>query len=114
MNNFTIQLVIKLLSLPSILIALTIHECAHGYAAYKLGDPTAKITGRLSINPLRHLDPIDFCASLIFARWAKPVADKTRATSRIEARYGAVVARRTDQTAARLAGTLSTESFTPY
>jgi Zn-dependent protease len=79
MNNFTIQLVIKLLSLPSILIALTIHECAHGYAAYKLGDPTAKITGRLSINPLRHLDPIGFLCMLIFGfGWAKPVPINTR------------------------------------
>ena len=48
----------KLLSIPAVLIAITIHEYAHGYAAWKLGDPTAKYSGRLSLNPLHHLHPI--------------------------------------------------------
>ncbi|NLZ24542.1 site-2 protease family protein [Candidatus Dojkabacteria bacterium] len=63
-----------LIALPSILIASTIHEYAHGYVAYKLGDPTAKMEGRLSLNPLVHIDPIGVI-SMIFFRfgWSKPV-----------------------------------------
>ncbi|MBO5110242.1 MAG: site-2 protease family protein [Clostridia bacterium] len=57
-----------------VLIALTIHEFAHGYAAYKMGDPTAKAMGRLSLNPLSHLNPVGFFCMLIFGfGWAKPV-----------------------------------------
>ena len=52
------QLLSLLLSAPGVLIAITFHEFAHGYAAYKLGDDTAKNQGRLSLNPLAHLDPI--------------------------------------------------------
>lgn len=56
------------------LIALTIHEFSHGYAAYRLGDPTAKAMGRLSLNPLRHLDPIGaLCLVFFHFGWAKPV-----------------------------------------
>ena len=44
-------------SVLSFVPALTLHEVAHGFAAYKLGDPTAKREGRLSLNPLRHIDP---------------------------------------------------------
>ena len=47
-----------LLGIPGVLIAITFHEFAHGFAAYKLGDNTAKNEGRLSLNPLDHLDPI--------------------------------------------------------
>jgi Zn-dependent protease len=63
-----------LLLAPGILWALTIHEFAHGWIAYKLGDPTAKMAGRLTLNPLRHLDPIG-TIMLFIARigWAKPV-----------------------------------------
>ncbi len=57
-----------------VLIAMTFHEVAHGYAAYKLGDPTAKSMGRLSWNPLRHIDPIGAICMLLFrVGWAKPV-----------------------------------------
>ncbi len=64
----------KLLTLPVILIALTVHEVCHGYAAYKCGDPTAKVTGRLSFNPMRHIDPIGFLMLLLFGfGYAKPV-----------------------------------------
>ncbi len=57
-----------------ILFALTIHEFSHGYAAYKLGDDTAKRAGRLTLNPLKHLDPIG-TIMLFIAKigWAKPV-----------------------------------------
>ena len=63
-----------LLSIPAVLIALTVHECAHGYAAYRLGDPTARSLGRLTLNPLKHLDPIGAIFMVFFHfGWAKPV-----------------------------------------
>jgi len=60
--------------LPAILAALTFHEYAHGWVADKMGDPTARLSGRLTFNPLVHLDPIGTLA-LIFSPvgWAKPV-----------------------------------------
>lgn len=63
-----------LASAPGVLIAITFHEFAHGYAAYKLGDNTAKNEGRLSLNPFAHLDPIG-TLMLLFAGfgWGKPV-----------------------------------------
>ena len=61
------------------LIALTLHEFSHGYAAYKLGDPTAKNFGRLSLNPLKHLDPIGAIMMIFFHfGWAKPVPVNAR------------------------------------
>ena len=63
-----------LLLLPCILLALTIHEVSHGYVAYKFGDPTAKMAGRLTLNPIPHIDPIGFILLLlIHIGWAKPV-----------------------------------------
>lgn len=60
--------------LPVMLISFTLHECSHGYAAYKLGDPTAKNEGRLTLNPLKHIDPIGFIMMiLVHFGWAKPV-----------------------------------------
>lgn len=57
-----------------ILTSLTLHECAHGYVSYKLGDPTAKMRGRLSLNPKDHLDPAGALMMLLFGfGWAKPV-----------------------------------------
>ena len=63
-----------LLSLPGVLIAITFHEYAHAFAAVKLGDETPRMQGRLSLNPLSHLDPIGIIM-LIFAHigWGKPV-----------------------------------------
>jgi len=56
------------------LLAVTLHEVAHGYVADKYGDPTARLLGRLSFNPLRHLDPIGTLALLFFGfGWARPV-----------------------------------------
>lgn len=73
------QFTYYLLLIPAILISLTVHEYSHGYTAYKLGDPTAKSLGRLSLNPLRHIDPLG-ALSMIFFRvgWAKPVPINTR------------------------------------
>ena len=57
-----------------ILFSLILHECAHGYVALKCGDPTAKMLGRLSLNPARHLDPLGtLCMFLLGFGWAKPV-----------------------------------------
>lgn len=71
MNNFILQIIILA---PPILLALTVHEFAHGYVAYRLGDPTAKNLGRLTFNPLKHLDPIGTLAFFIIKiGWAKPV-----------------------------------------
>ena len=58
----------------SVLIALVLHELAHGFVSYKLGDPTPKAEGRLTLNPLAHIDPIGAICLLIFGfGWAKPV-----------------------------------------
>lgn len=63
-----------LLAVPAILIALTFHEFAHAYVAFRLGDPTAKHMGRLTLNPLAHLDPMGtIMIFLIHFGWAKPV-----------------------------------------
>lgn len=60
--------------IPAILIALSLHEWAHAYAAYRLGDPTARNLGRMTINPLRHIDPVGFIMLLLVRfGWAKPV-----------------------------------------
>ena len=68
-----------LLSLPIVLLALSLHELAHGFVAYKCGDPTARNFGRLTLNPLRHLDPIGFaCMLLIGFGWANPVPVNSR------------------------------------
>lgn len=56
------------------LVALPIHEYAHAYAAYKMGDNTAARTGRLTLNPLAHLDPFGFVTMVFIGfGWAKPV-----------------------------------------
>lgn len=71
MNDFISQLIILA---PPLLLALTCHEFAHGYVAYRLGDPTAKMAGRLTLNPLAHLDPIGTIAFFFIKfGWAKPV-----------------------------------------
>ena len=76
MQGYIISLV---LSLPIILFSLTIHECAHGWAAMKLGDRTAYNLGRLTLNPIKHIDPIGFICMLVFGYgWAKPVPIVTR------------------------------------
>lgn len=75
-QSYIVQL---LLSLPVCLLALSVHETAHGYVAYKLGDPTAHSMGRLTLNPLKHLDPFGFLSMVLFGfGWAKPVPINTR------------------------------------
>ncbi|MBE6991018.1 MAG: site-2 protease family protein [Ruminococcaceae bacterium] len=56
------------------LLCITFHECSHGFVAYKLGDPTAKRQGRLSLNPLKHIDVFGLIMMAVFKfGWAKPV-----------------------------------------
>ncbi|UCG41985.1 MAG: site-2 protease family protein [candidate division WOR-3 bacterium] len=76
MGSFALDNVVQqvLLSTPAILFGLTIHEFSHGWVAARLGDPTAKMMGRLTLNPLKHLDPIGTIALFLFRfGWAKPV-----------------------------------------
>ncbi|RCK75948.1 MAG: membrane metalloprotease [Ignavibacteriae bacterium] len=78
MPNFIEHLYI----LPILLFSVVVHELSHGYMALRLGDPTAKMMGRLTLNPIPHIDPIGsvlvplfslFFAGQIFIAWAKPV-----------------------------------------
>ncbi|HEV8616385.1 MAG TPA: site-2 protease family protein [Methylomirabilota bacterium] len=63
-----------LLKIPALLFAVTIHEFAHGIVADRLGDPTARRMGRLTLNPLPHIDPFGALAFVIAGfGWAKPV-----------------------------------------
>ena len=74
MNQFVSSINDILARLIVLFTAITVHEYAHGYVAYKLGDPTAKYAGRLSLNPMSHLDPVGaLCMVLCGFGWAKPV-----------------------------------------
>lgn len=65
--------VVVMLIVP-LLISIAFHECAHGFVAYKFGDPTPKMYGRLTLNPLAHLDPLGTLMLFIVGiGWAKPV-----------------------------------------
>lgn len=65
--TFLLRFIVAIISLP-------IHECAHGYAAYRMGDYTAKREGRLTLNPLAHFDIFGTIAMILFGfGWAKPV-----------------------------------------
>ena len=82
MPSFDIASIIRELVLLVVpfLSAITVHEFAHGYAAYRLGDPTAKLAGRLTLNPLKHLDVMGTLV-LVLTRmigWAKPVPVDSR------------------------------------
>lgn len=82
LSSFTLQdLVVVVVQLVCIVFSVMVHEIAHGYAAYRLGDPTAKNAGRLTLNPAKHLDPVgsvvlplvmSLMGGFIFA-YAKPV-----------------------------------------
>jgi Zn-dependent protease len=68
-----ILLKISIMLVPA-LLAVTVHEVAHGFIAERFGDPTARLLGRLTLNPLKHLDPIGTIALLVFGfGWARPV-----------------------------------------
>ncbi|MDO4493280.1 MAG: site-2 protease family protein [Clostridia bacterium] len=66
--------VVLLYTIPGLLIGLTFHEWAHAFAANKLGDPTAKNMGRMTLDPTAHVDPLGLlCLLLVGFGWAKPV-----------------------------------------
>ncbi|MBQ8685115.1 MAG: site-2 protease family protein [Clostridia bacterium] len=74
MEQFLSYLIVLLAQFIAVMAVVTVHEYAHAFAAYKCGDPTAKFSGRMSLNPMRHFDPLGI---LMFAvvgfGWAKPV-----------------------------------------
>ncbi len=73
------NLVTDILFVPPILLALTIHEYFHGYIALRMGDPTAKFAGRLTFNPIKHIDIFGLLAFILFRfGWAKPVPIQPR------------------------------------
>ena len=64
----------KIIMIPMVLIALMFHELAHGWVSIKLGDPTPKYQGRMTLNPLAHLDPVGTLLMVLTGfGWAKPV-----------------------------------------
>lgn len=67
-------LIVSIAYILAVVIALSFHEFAHAYSAYKLGDGTPKLQGRISLNPLKHIDPIGFiCCAMFGFGWARPV-----------------------------------------
>ncbi len=75
----TDYLISLLLSIPGVLLALSVHECAHGWVSYKLGDPTAKNLGRLTLNPVKHINPLGLVCMILFRfGWANPVPVNAR------------------------------------
>lgn len=72
-------LISLLLMLPIMLFSLSLHETMHGFVAWRLGDPTARNLGRLTLNPAKHIDPIGFLVMLLVGiGWAKPVPINSR------------------------------------
>lgn len=68
------QLVLLVMGAAACLLCMTVHELSHGFAAYRLGDPTAKVNGRLTLNPLSHIDWLGLALMLtVHVGWAKPV-----------------------------------------
>ena len=79
MFGFLNDIPMMLLALPAILLSLSVHEAAHGLAAYKLGDDTAKNLGRLTLNPMKHINLFGFISMLLFnVGWANPVPINSR------------------------------------
>src|SRR6266403_5190322 len=81
-NPMQFDLATTIFSLAVLIVSIVVHEVAHGYAANALGDPTAKLAGRLTLNPIRHIDPVGsvlipaflvLTHSNIMFGWARPV-----------------------------------------
>lgn len=69
--EYLTQLVLRL---PAVLIAICMHESAHGWVANRCGDPTARLMGRITLNPVKHFDPVGMLCLVFFGvGWAKPV-----------------------------------------
>lgn len=74
-----LELQALIIGIPGVLIAITFHEYAHAFAAYKLGDDTAKMQGRLTLNPFKHTDPIGLLMLLFLGfGWGRPVQVDSR------------------------------------
>ena len=87
------KLIGLILALPAVIIAMTFHEFAHAFAADKLGDETPRNQGRVTLNPLKHIDPIGFFM-LLFTRfgWGKPVhVDSRNYTRKISMEKGEAI-----------------------
>lgn len=70
----TQMILTKILTLPGIILGISLHEFAHAWMSYKLGDPTPKRQGRLTVNPMAHIDVVGFIALLLVGfGWGKPV-----------------------------------------
>ncbi len=91
-DNPRIAIITILLMIPSLLIALTVHEYCHGRMALALGDKTALMYGRLSLNPLHHLDPIGALMLLLFGfGFAKPVPVNMRNVTKVNYKVGTIL-----------------------
>lgn len=74
MSSITGYIIGRLIILPGIIIGLAFHEFAHAFASDRLGDPTPRLQGRVSLNPAAHMDPIGFILLLLIGfGWGKPV-----------------------------------------
>ncbi len=72
MDNFDLVRILKFL--PGIILGLTVHEFSHAYVAHRCGDSTSKDQGRITLNPLKHIDPLGFMMLIVAGfGWAKPV-----------------------------------------
>lgn len=96
LNNFNdnprLAIVTILLMIPTLLIALTVHEYSHGRMALALGDKTALMYGRLSLNPLHHLDPVGALMLLLFGfGFAKPVPVNMRNVTKVNYKLGTIL-----------------------
>ena len=91
-NLGTFNIVITVLTLPGVILAMSFHEFAHAFVAFKLGDPTPKNQGRVTLDPLKHLDPVGLFL-LIFAHlgWGKPVEINSNNFSRVSKETGEVL-----------------------
>ena len=91
-NLSTFSLVSTLLTLPGVILALSFHEFAHAFVAVKLGDPTPRNQGRLTVDPLKHIDPVGIFL-LIFAHigWGKPVQINPNNFSKVSKTKGEVL-----------------------
>ena len=79
LSNLASQILSILYVAPATLIAIICHECAHGWVSDRLGDPTPRASGRLTLNPFKHLDPVGTLCLLFFHMgWAKPVPINSR------------------------------------
>ena len=78
-GSFSDILISLIITIPIVMLALSLHETAHGYVAWKCGDSTAYNLGRVTLNPAKHLDPLGSLCMLIFGYgWATPVPINTR------------------------------------